>query len=136
MEPEAITWKVLSQMPKPDVDQVATHQWLRSYGLKSETEDFILAAQDQSLFTRNYQATIIKNGIDAKCRFCGNLTETVDHLIAGCPVLAPNEYKYRHDRVGQYLHWKTCKHCQLSAPNNWFEHHPQAVVEGDNFTIP
>ena len=78
---------------------------------------------------------IIKNGIDAKCRFCDNFTGTVDHLIAGCPVLAPNEYKYRHDRLGQYLHWKACKHYQLSAPNNWFEHHPQAVVEGDNVTI-
>ena len=64
----------------------------------------------------------MKNGIGAKCRLCDNFTETVDHLIAGFPVLAPNEYKYRHDRVGQYLHWKICKHCQLSAPNNWFEH--------------
>ena len=23
----------------------------------------------------------------------------------------------------------------MSAPNNWLEHHPQAVVEGDNVTI-
>ena len=80
-----------------DGDQAATHQWLRSSGLNSETEGFLLTAQDQSLFTRNYQANIIKNGMDAKCRFCDNFTETVDHLIAGCPVLAPNEYKNRHD---------------------------------------
>ena len=66
-----------------DVDQEATYQWLRSSGLKSETEGFILAAKDQSLFTRNYQANIIKNCLDAKCRFCDNFTETVDHLIAG-----------------------------------------------------
>ena len=25
-------------------------------------------------------------------------------------MLAPNEYKNRHDRVGQYLHWKICRH--------------------------
>ena len=28
-----------------------------------------MATQDQSLFTRNYQAKIIKNGADPKCRF-------------------------------------------------------------------
>ena len=56
-------------------------------------------------------------------------------LIAGCPVLAPNEYKNHHDRVGQYLHWKLCKHYQSPVPSNWFEHHPRAVVEGANVTI-
>ena len=32
-----------------DVDQKRTHPWLRSSGIKSEAEGFILAAQDQSL---------------------------------------------------------------------------------------
>ena len=45
---------------KADVDQGNTHQWLRSAGLKAETEGFVMAAQDQSLFTRNYQYKIIK----------------------------------------------------------------------------
>ena len=89
-----------------DVDQTATHQWLKRSGLKAETEGFILAAQDQSLFTRNYQANMLRNGASDKCRFCDNYIEAVDHLVSGCPVLAPNEYKNRHDRVGQYLHWK------------------------------
>ena len=36
-----------------DIDEVHTHQWLRCAGLKAEADGFIMAAQDQSLFTRN-----------------------------------------------------------------------------------
>ena len=53
-----------------DIDQLNTHQWLRCAGLKAETEGFIMAAQDQSLFTRNYLANIIRNGTDSRCKLC------------------------------------------------------------------
>ena len=86
-----------------DVDETATHQWLRSSGLKGETEGFILADQDQSLFTRNYQANILHNGTDPKCRFYEDKVETIDHLVPGCSILTPNENKTRHDRVGHIL---------------------------------
>ena len=45
-----------------DVDRATTHQWLSSSSLKGETEDFTLAAQNQSLPTRMYQVKIFKNG--------------------------------------------------------------------------
>lgn len=118
-----------------DVDQNATHQWLRSAGLKAETEGFIIAAQDQSLFTRNYQANILKNGADPTCRFCDQFTETIDHLVSGCPVLTPSEYVKRHDRVGQYLHWGICRHYGIETHPNWYEHKPSPVTEGNNVTI-
>ena len=85
-----------------DSDQMATYQWLRRSRLKGGTEGFILAAQDQNLATRNYQANILHNGADPKCRFCDEKFETVDHLVSGCSVLAPKECKSHHDRVGQY----------------------------------
>jgi len=118
-----------------DVDELATHQWLRNSGLKEETEGFILAAQDQSLFTRNYQANVIHNGADPKCRFCDEKLETIDHLVSGCSILTPNEYKNRHDRVGQYLHWKIFRHYSISTPSNWYEHHPDPVTEGKDVSI-
>ena len=127
--------KYILRSRNADVDQATTHQWLRSSGLKAETEGFILAAQDQSLLTKNYQANILQNGSDPKCRFCDTFDETIDHLISGCPVLTPNEYKNRHDRVGQYLHWKICKQYKISMPAHWYEHHPEPVVEGTNVTI-
>ena len=119
-----------------DVDQQATHQWLRSSGLKAETEGFILAAQDQSLSTRNYQANILKNGTNPNCRFCSKHVETVDHLVSGCPVLTPTEYVKRHDRVGQYLHWCICNDYGIEVEaKNWWEHHPPDVVGSNNVTI-
>ena len=88
----------------PDVNSSLTHHWVASSGLKSETEGFIIAAQDQSLPTRNFQANILENGADPKCRVCDKHTETIDHLVSGCPMLAPTEYLNRHDRLGQYIH--------------------------------
>ena len=74
---------------KADVDLHDTHQWLRSARLKAETEGFIVAAQYQSLFTRNFQANILHNGTDPRCRFFNTSTETIEHLISGCTILAP-----------------------------------------------
>ena len=69
-----------------------------------------MAAQDQSLYVRNYQANMIKNGADPRCRLCEDKVETIDHLIAGCSILASKEYKERHEKMGQYLHWRICQH--------------------------
>ena len=70
------------------VDQEKTQQWLCSSGLKAETECFILAAQNQCLLTRKYQANILHNGVDPKRRLCDEKIETIDHIISGCSKLA------------------------------------------------
>ena len=85
--------------------------------------------------TQNYQANILHNRADPKCRFCDEKLETVDHLVSGCSVLAPKEYKSRHDRVGQYLHWRICKYYLISTTANWYEHHPEPVTEGKDVSI-
>ena len=37
--------------------------------------------------------------VNVKCRVCGEQKETVDHLLAGCKMLAPSEYIRRHNRA-------------------------------------
>ena len=96
---------------------------------------FIVAAQDQSLFTRNFQANILHNGADPRCRFCKISSKTIDHLISGCTILAPNEYTNRHNRVGQYIHWKICNHYNIETPNKLCEHKPLPVVVTPEVTI-
>ena len=105
------------------------------WGLKAETEGFIMAAQDQNVYTRNYQAIIIKNGVDPKSRMYDHYDETVNHLVSGCPVIGPNEYKNRYDRVVQYIHWKVCQHYKAPYHKNWYKHKPEPVVEADSATI-
>ena len=117
---------------KVDVDIHDTHQYLRSAGLKAETERFIVAAQDQSHFTRNVQANILPNTIRhilPRCRYCNTSTETIYRFILGCTILARNEYKNRHSRVGQYTHWKICNHYEIETPSKWYEHKPLPFVD-------
>ena len=87
---------------KADIDLHDTHQWLRSAGLKEKTEGFVVAAQDQNLFTRNSYANILQRRDDSRCRFNNTSTKTIDHLIPEFITFTPNEYTNRHSRVWQY----------------------------------
>ena len=101
--------KLPIRVSKPDVNSSLTHHWLASSGLKSVNEGFIIAAQGQNLPMRNFQANILENGADPKFRVCDKHTETIDHLVSNCSMLAPTEYLNRHDRLGQCIHWCMCK---------------------------
>ena len=67
-----------------DVYSSLTHQLGASSTLKSETERFIIAAKDQRLLTRSFQANILKNSADPKFRVCDKLTETIDRPMFSC----------------------------------------------------
>ena len=66
-----------TRVNKPDVDQENPHQCLRSSVLKSETEGFIVAAQDQSLATKSYH----NDGTHHKCRVCREFEETIHNIF-------------------------------------------------------
>ena len=95
----------------------------------------MMVAQDQSLFTRNYQVKIIKNGADPKCWFCDKSKEIVDHLVSGCSRMTPNENLQTHDRVSQYIYGKICQHYNAPYVKNWYKHKPQKAVEIESPTI-
>ena len=41
----------------------------------------------------------------------------------------------RHNRVGQYIHWKICDHYNIKTPDKWYEHKPLPVVDNPKVTI-
>lgn len=96
-----------------------THQWLRSAGLKADTERMVIAAQVKSLATRSNHHKIIKDGTDPKCRMCNQYDETIDHIVSGCHTLARTEYIQSHDKAASYIHWKICEHFQLLSADKW-----------------
>ncbi len=122
-------------MKDPGVDQQKTHQWLRSTGLKAETEGLIIAAQDQSLATRSYHHRIVKVRTDPQCRICKKYEETIDHIISGCPELVKTEYIHGHNKAAAYLHWKTCRSYKIRTTEKWYEHQPKTVTEKNDVTI-
>ena len=127
--------KFCKRSSEADISKEETFGWLRSSTLKSETEGFIFAAQDQSLKTKNYLANIMQTTSDANCRYCNQYVETVDHLISGCPILARREYLVRHNKVAQYVHWKICNHYGLKTTSMWYEHETPPAVENENVTV-
>ena len=74
-----------------DVDDYKTNQWLRSTGLKAETEGLvIIAAKGQSLPTKSYFARIVKDDTSPLYRIYHKHEETVNHIISGCPRTCKN----------------------------------------------
>jgi hypothetical protein len=82
---------------------------LLMHGLRSQTFTLrrrvlpIFAIQDRVINTRNYKKHIsgLQSIID-KCSICG--TETIEHIISSCTVLAQSEYKKRHDIFAKIIH--------------------------------
>ena len=127
-EQKPLHGQYLKRVKRPDIDETETRKWLKSSGLKSGTEVLIIAAQDQSLMTKQYQSEIIKNGANPKCRLCNEYNETIDHIVSGCPLLMKSEFMQRQDQAASYMHWKICKSFSLSVADKWYDHNQETVI--------
>jgi hypothetical protein len=103
--------------------------------IKGETENKIVAAQDQAISTNYFKYKILKEEIWCKCRLCKQHEETIDHLTSGCPILAKNEYLVRHDKVCTHLHYSICKALGTETTDKWYTHMPKPVYEEGYVTV-
>lgn len=117
----------------PEVDKESSLLWLKEGRLHPETEGFITAIQDRIIRTRNYEKHILKvSGVNDICRKCKAMGETIEHVIAGCPTLAPGMYLGRHNEVAKILHRELAlKFRLLSNPPPFYKYTPSAVLEND-----
>ena len=111
------------------MDEEESNRWLKSAGLKSETEGLIVAAQDQALKTKYMQAKIIKMAQIPTAEYVDDSKKQLDHITSGCPELAKTEYVHRHNKVATYVHWNICRNFDINVPDKWYEHQPEPVTE-------
>ena len=121
-----------------DVDHHKTNQWLKSSGLKAETKEFIIAAQDQSLATRSYHTTIIKDGTSPLCRMCNKYDKQLTTCILCLGDVNLRKQNIFTDTIKQpriYKHWTVCHNHNIKTSEKWYSHEPKTVTENEDVTI-
>lgn len=97
--------KYFNTIQENNLSKQMTFGFLKPAGLKSETEGFIIAAQDGVIETLAYRKKILKQNInDINCRACHTNMETQFHLISNCPVYAKTFYLERHNAALRELY--------------------------------
>ena len=112
------------------IDRPASNLWLKKGKLYAETEGFMIAIQDRVVPTRGLRRAIYRENIEDRCRRCGLLGETIDHIIYGCSCLAANDYIMRHNNVAKIIHQQLAKTYGLIAEEVlYFKYQTHPVLE-------
>ena len=123
------------QLAMPNVATDLSKAWLKNSYFRFETESLICAAQEQALATKYTRSKIWKQGNDTKCRLCGEHNETVHHIVSGCKMLAVNQYTFRHNQVGKYLHWWILKDLGVTVTESWLNNDPVNIIKHEDTVI-
>ncbi|KAF7670308.1 hypothetical protein LDENG_00271880, partial [Lucifuga dentata] len=99
--------------------------WLEKAGLKDSTEALIIAAQEQALSTRSIEAGVYHSRQDPQ--LCKDAPETVQHILAGCKMLAGTAYTERHNKVAGIVYRSICAEYRLEVPKSKWETPPKVV---------
>lgn len=124
------------QLEQPFVDKAASNLWLKRGELSLLIEADMIAIQDRVMPTRNCRRYVWHQDVEDICRMCHHPHETIDHIMAGCEVLANAAYTQRHNEVAKILHQQLALQCGLLeeiVPN--YRYLPAPVLENDRFKL-
>ena len=114
-------YKAKQQQSKLFSDQEEEcHMWL-SQNLHPRKTSAIMNMLEQMVETRSWKAV---RGLveDGRCRVCNEQSETIEHIVAGCKVLANSEYLLRHNRALMILAVKWAKEYDLIGMDTvWYK---------------
>lgn len=94
----------------------------------------MLSIQDNVTNTKNHRKYILREQMSNDlCRRCNECTETVEHILSGCSVLAHTKYLERHNRVATIVYLELLKLYNLKPVNEnpYYKYVPVPVVEND-----
>jgi hypothetical protein len=102
-----------------------------------ETDAYLVDIQDGVIPTRNYEKYIMKTtNIEDECRKCGEMGETIEHVISGCRTVANEEYIKRRNNVAKIIHKKLAYEHQLIKERvPTFKYEPEVVLESTRYRI-
>lgn len=124
------------QLSGTSIDKTSSILYLTKGYLYPETEGFIMGIQDKIIRTRNYEKFIMKLDIIDKCRKCGAQGETIEHITAGCPVLANTEYLQRHNQVAKIIHSRLAlNHKLLLECQPYYKYSPLPILENAEYVL-
>ncbi|CAB0030643.1 unnamed protein product, partial [Trichogramma brassicae] len=120
----------------PDVDLLASVNWLRFGDLFGETEGFVCAIADEVMMTNNYRRYILRDGTVDICRACRRPGESLRHIISGCSHLANGEYLHRHNLVAKIIHQQLAlKYGLVESEVPYYKYTPAPVLENGRATL-
>lgn len=121
----------------PGTDKKSSFKWLTRKELYPETEGFIIAIQDRVIRTRNYEKHCLKLDVTDKCRKCGLVGETIEHITAGCTALAESSYLGKHNQVAKLVHQQLeIKYERFDVmPPPYYKYNPLPVIENHNVVL-
>ena len=125
------------ELDAPYINKRLSLAWMHKSGLNGAAEATTFAIQEQAITTRYIEINIHNAyNIDDKCRLCGEFTETIHHIVSGCPTLAPTKYTWRHNNVAKLLYIRLATKFQLLQEKAlWYSYDPPPVLENDNAKI-
>ncbi|TWW71259.1 hypothetical protein D4764_17G0007420 [Takifugu flavidus] len=86
-----------------------------------------MAAQERALSTRAIEARVYHTRQDPRCRLGGDAPETVQHITAGCKMLAGKAYMERHNQVAGIVYRNICTEYGLEVPGSRWETPPKML---------
>ena len=70
------------------------------------------------------------------CRICGELSGTIQHIIAACEQLESAEYLKRHDGLIKIIHQKLAEAAEIIDDiRPYYKYTPANILENENFKL-
>ena len=109
--------------------------WLPTAHLKPVAEALLTETQDQAVSTNWLACHILGTATSDLCRKCGLFPESIEHIVAGCSVMAQTVYLNRLNAITSAVHWSLCGACGFKQSEDWWKHNPVPVLENVNYKI-